>query len=390
MKRLKHMLTFALLALLMAACSEDNALESSSTEGVEETVPVTFTATVDYSIGEPGGGAKASTRADEGETPTRFYAQAVTAAGELSAIAEGEANADGTYEFTLRLAPKTSYTYMFWADNATENDKPTDLRNVTYDIGTVAFAATVGPSLPEEVTKDITLKHVVTKVTLRHDGTNTFSPMTGDELGITLPCASAYNVQGGTTAGSGNTPQTARHIFDSDAPITQATDICTTYTLAPQSTDGNVTLTFRGGYTMAISGVTLSPNTRVTLNGDLSSENTNWEGEASEAARWNALESCFYNEDGKPGGKYETLVYCFYINNVEDIQRLFQEIFRREPGVVFPGGISISGHTIYCNNYDVTGIAGVYITIDSDDFILSANSSFSGYPPLEVPTLSSW
>lgn len=40
------MLTFALLALLMAACSEDNALESSPTEGVEETVPVTFTAAV--------------------------------------------------------------------------------------------------------------------------------------------------------------------------------------------------------------------------------------------------------------------------------------------------------------------------------------------------------
>lgn len=212
-------------------------------------------------------GAKASTRAEEGEPPTRFYAQAVTAAGALSAVAEGEANADGKYEFTLRLAPKTSYTYMFWADNATENDKPDDLRSVSYHIGSIAFVATTN-GMPEEIKTDITLQHVVTKVTLK---TTTDVENDDNPINLTASCASSYNVQ--TLSPSTFTDQSASMTMPADG-LAAGREVLVTY-IIPDTNKQSVTIGAHG-QTMVINDVPLETNTHVTLQGDLSENNPNW------------------------------------------------------------------------------------------------------------------
>ena len=191
MKHLKYIYivtTFA-VALLATSCSQDELPDDGGTEEV----PVTFTAMVDYAIETQGddtaGNVKqAATRATstQDDTPTRFYAQAVSN-GTLSKVVEGTKNDDGTYSFTLQVAKDTGYDYMFWADNATTGDEPADLRSVSYTIGDIAFAAKA-QGTPETVDKEVKLQHVVAKVTLKTttDVTSEYSK----NISLTASCAS--------------------------------------------------------------------------------------------------------------------------------------------------------------------------------------------------------
>lgn len=377
MKRLKHMLTFALLALLMAACSEDNALESSPTEGVEETVPVTFTARVDYSIGEPGGGAKASTRADEGETPTRFYAQAVTAAGELSAIAEGEANADGKYEFTLRLAPKTSYTYMFWADNATDDADPTDLRHVSYTAGRIAFAQKA-EGTTEEVTKDITLKHVVAKVTLRTSTDATVSA--GGSMGITTDCGTEYDVS--TSTSTSPLSQLLTKTFDAATSFSAGEDVASFYVI-PTNTSQDVKIRNFLLLERTLSDISLAADSHVILRGDLTDDSEDWE--TTNAYIESQFRSYFFNEDGSQIAK---MLY----GSTEGITALFKVIIR-DKNYSFQDGLryfyGVQGsleNYLYINtapgNLIIIGFAD---NTNSYSWEVFTDSSYSYYPPLPSP-----
>ena len=180
------------VALLATSCSQDELLDDGGTEEV----PVTFTATVDYAIeiqGDDTAGnmKQAATRATstEDDAPSRFYAQAVSN-GTLSKVVEGTKIDENTYSFTLQVAKDTESDYMFWADNATDNE-PTDLRSVPYTMGYIAFAATA-QGTPETVGKTVELKHVVAKVTLKTttDVTSEYSK----NISLTASCASTYNV----------------------------------------------------------------------------------------------------------------------------------------------------------------------------------------------------
>ena len=135
---------------------------------------------------------QAATRATstQDDAPTRFYAQALSN-GTLSKVVEGTKINDNTYSFTLQVAKDTKSDYMFWADNATTDNEPTDLRGVSYTMGDIAFAATA-QGTPEAVGKTVELKHVVAKVTLKTT-TNVTSEYSKN-ISLTASCASTYNV----------------------------------------------------------------------------------------------------------------------------------------------------------------------------------------------------
>ena len=270
MKHLKYIVMAFAVALLAASCSQDELPDDGGTEEV----PVTFTATVDYAIETQGddtaGNMKqAATRAtfNEDDAPSRFYAQALSN-GTLSKVVAGTKNDDGTYSFTLQVAKDTEYDYMFWADNATTDNEPTDLRSVSYTMGVIAFAATA-QGTPEAVGKTVELKHVVAKVTLKTTTNVTF----GDSHTIRLSasCASTYNVQ--TSSASSFEDKSISEEM-TDASLAAYSEVLTTY-IIPNPDDKAVTFSAHD-LAQTIDVVHLVANTNVTLQGDLSEDNPKW------------------------------------------------------------------------------------------------------------------
>ena len=285
MKHLKYIFMAFAVALFAASCSQDELLEDGGTEEV----PVTFTATVDYAIETQGddtaGNMKqAATRATstQDDAPTRFYAQAVSN-GTLSKVVEGTRIGDNTYSFTLQVAKDTEYEYMFWADNATTDNEPTDLRSVSYTIGYIAFAAKA-QGTPETVNTNVELKHVVAKVTLKTttDVTSEYSK----NISLTASCASKYDVQGQKAIAS-----------SFEIPNLE-----------------NKTVTLRAHeMTQAISDVPLAANTRVTLQGDLSESSSKW-GNPTDAYIEKKFRSYFFDEN--EGSFTQQFVYTSYCDFV--------------------------------------------------------------------------
>ena len=99
----------------------------------------------------------------------------------------------GTGTYTASLLPDTSYTCLFWADNAAESaTAPTDLTAVSYTPGTAAYAGKITgkPSDLTSTNQTVTLKPVTTKVTIQCTGGEP-----GDKLTVTLNFAESFNVQ---------------------------------------------------------------------------------------------------------------------------------------------------------------------------------------------------
>ena len=100
---------------------------------------------------------------------------------------------NGTWTYTTELLPDTSYTCLFWADNAAESaTAPTDLTAVSYTPGTAAYAGKITgkPSAITSTNQTVTLKPVTTKVTIQCTGGETI-----DKLTVTLNFAESFNVQ---------------------------------------------------------------------------------------------------------------------------------------------------------------------------------------------------
>ena len=292
MKHLKYIVMAFAVALLATSCSQDELLEDGGTEEV----PVTFTATVDYAIETQGDDAagnmkQAATRATsiEDDAPSRFYAQAVSN-GTLSDVVTGIKNDDGTYSFTLQVAKDTEYEYMFWADNATTDNEPTDLRSVSYTIGNIAFAAKA-QGTPETVDQNVKLQHVVAKVTLKTT-TNVTSEYSKN-ISLTASCASKYDVQGQKAITSSFEDKNISTEM-TDAGLPANSEVLTTY-IIPNPEDKTVTL---GAHemTQAISDVPLAANTRVTLQGDLSESSSKW-GNPTDAYIEKKFRSYFFDEN---------------------------------------------------------------------------------------------
>lgn len=375
MKQLRYIFMAFAVVLLATSCSQDELLEDG---GIEE-VPVTFTATVDYAIETQGddtaGNMKqAATRAtfNEDDAPTRFYAQALSN-GTLSKVVAGTKNDDGTYSFTLQVAKDTEYEYMFWADNATTDDEPTDLRSVSYTMGDIAFAAKA-EGTPETVNKDVKLQHVVAKVTLKTttDVTSEYSK----NISLTASCASKYDVQG----------QKAivwsfedKSIFTemTDAGLTANSEVLTTY-IIPNPENKTVTL---GAHemTQAISDVPLVANTNVTLQGDLSESSSKW-GNPTSAYIETKFQSYFFNENDQPKGYNSGYDENYHIDNAtnESVIALFKEITRSN-SFQLPG---VGSEAIISNNLSITPMFNndIYIFYKNTIFVVHLQNMSQDYP----------
>ena len=362
------------VTLLATSCSQDELPDDGGTEEV----PVTFTATVDYAIETQGddtaGNMKqAATRAtfNEDDAPSRFYAQALSN-GTLSKVVAGTKNDDGTYSFTLQVAKDTEYDYMFWADNATTDNEPTDLRSVSYTIGNIAFAAKA-QGTPETVGKTVELKHVVEKVTLKTttDVTSEYSK----NISLTASCASKYNVQ---EASASNFEDKRVFIEMTDAGLPANSEVLTTY-IIPNPENKTVTLDAHE-MTQAISDVPLAANTNVTLQGDLSESSSKW-GNPTDAYIEKKFRSYFFDENDKPKGLLiATSVYCFDKGNVDDLTSLMREV-SRDNSFTLP---TVTSTSVYISN-------NIYIMLMPDSityylyygeitFSITLNDYYESYP----------
>ena len=375
MKHLKYIFMAFAVALFATSCSQDELLE----DGGSEEVPVTFTATVDYAIKTQGddtaGNVKqAATRATstQDDTPTRFYAQAVSN-GTLSKVVEGTKNDDGTYSFTLQVAKDTGYDYMFWADNATTGDEPADLRSVSYTIGDIAFAAKA-QGTPETVDKEVKLQHVVAKVTLKTttDVTSEYSK----NISLTASCASKYDVQGQKAITSSfENKSISKEMTDAGLPANS--EVLTTYFI-PNPEDKTVTLDAHE-MTQAISDVPLVANTNVTLQGDLSESSSKW-GNPTSAYIETKFQSYFFNENDQPKGYNNGSDDNYYIDNAtnESVIALFKEITRSN-SFQLPGAASEAKIT---NNLSIIPMFSndIYIFYKDTTFIVYLQNMYQYYP----------
>ena len=324
MKQLRYIFMAFAVALLATSCSQDELLDDGGTEEV----PVTFTATVDYAIeiqGDDTAGnmKQAATRATstEDDAPSRFYAQAVSN-GTLSKVVEGTKIDENTYSFTLQVAKDTESDYMFWADNATDNE-PTDLRSVPYTMGYIAFAATA-QGTPETVGKTVELKHVVAKVTLKTttDVTSEYSK----NISLTASCASTYNVL--TASASDFSDKNASKEM-TDEGFAANSEVLTTY-IIPNPDDKAVTFSAHD-LAQTIDVVHLVANTNVTLQGDLSESNPKW-GATKEYVE-KQINYFFKKEDGTTSeGYFDGGVYRFYLQEekIKDLEAVLSAIFHKD------------------------------------------------------------
>ena len=287
-------------------------------------------------------------------------------------MVEGTKINDNTYSFTLQVAKDTESDYMFWADNATTDNEPTDLRGVSYTMGGIAFAATA-QGTPETVGKTVELKHVVAKVTLKTttDVTSEYSK----NISLTASCASTYNVLTASALDFSD-KNVSKEMTDAGLPANS--EVLTTY-IIPNPENKTVTL---GAHemTQAISDVPLAANTRVTLQGDLSESSSKW-GNPTDAYIEKKFRSYFFDEKDNPKGLLiATSVYCFDKGNVDDLTSLMREVSRNN-SFTLPTVTSLS---VYISN-------NIYIVLMPDSiayylyygeitFSITLNDYYESYP----------
>lgn len=268
MNKTRHIFAFTLLTLLLAACSEDNGLNPSAPE--DNTVPVAFTVVMDNTIQEYGTAQEAKNIATRSavtgsEQPTRCCAQAFENTIPASGVEPGTLGADGKYSFTFHLDPEKTYTYLFWADNASEPIYRLD--DASYSPGTtvVALAGKKSGTPTTVNNQEITLTHVVTKITLR-TGADMTVPASGGSVAITTNSGTRFNVSTGSAISSGSQMLTATI---SQGRTFKAGDDVASFYIIPTGATQTVTVTDFGRGTHTIEAVPTAADTHVVLQGDL-------------------------------------------------------------------------------------------------------------------------
>lgn len=263
MKRMKQIfILFA--ALLAASCSTDDGLLPGTDNG--ELQEFTFAVGIDRTMtGDIDPQMSPLSRAvsdTEDEKPIRCFMQVLDKATEAPAaecryVQRGTSTAEGSYTFRVTLAEGKQYIYLFWADNNT-GETVTDLTNVTYTPGDIAFAAKT-EGVPENV-KTITLTHVVTKVTLK----TTSNIPANTKVSVTLSNTyTHYNVSGGTTGITQAYPyeHTATNL------ITGTTDGTPVFSFYALVANGEQQVTINNGILTKQLSAPLVPNRHVILKG---------------------------------------------------------------------------------------------------------------------------
>ena len=315
MRQLKYIFT-ALAALLLAtSCSKDDLLTDYDGNGTDEPGQMqTYTFTVSPDLTMEGDAETRSAGTPE-EMPTRCFMQ-ILGDNVSQDVQQGEPIENGSFTFSVNL-PNTTYTFLFWADNGTGNT-PTDLREVQYTPGTVAFAAKA-VNTPEYMTEnEVSLKHAVTKLTLRT--TVATSAGEGESIKVTTTCATTYNVD--NPSASQYSEQTATKTFDTPTDFAANDNIATFYFI-PMDETQDVDVEFHL-LKQTIQNISLAANTHVTLQGDLSENGDKWTGTPDYYKQ--VFADAFFKE-GKPFGKESIGIYYYWASD-EDNRRIINSILK--------------------------------------------------------------
>ena len=173
----------------------------------------------------------------------------------------------------------------------------------------------------------VTLKHIVTKITLKHIG-NPFTLAANEDFKITFPCATEYNMLDDTPLLGGYKEFT--YTFAKEKTIGNGEEVCSFYTIVPVDVEdwSDITLNLHQ-LTQTISGIEWKINSHVTLQGDLSEDNPKW-GATSEYVK-DKIDFFFKNENGDPVGNFGEGVYQFYLSleNMVNLEAVLSAIFHK-------------------------------------------------------------
>ena len=268
---------FAVLAtaVLLASCSQDEVMTDTGPDGL---VPVTLSAAV-------GDGVQTRVIGDYDDEAEYYYVQvcrpdgtAYTDNDYATPTRLTDDNQDNIFTANIYLKADETYVFLFWADNST-TDIPTDLHNVAYKKGSIAFANRVKKKISKtDPTIETLLNHVVAKVTLK----TTTDVEAGSKISVTVPTTyTTYNVNAYSSdaTASTNLPvggAVTNELFSpkpEDEPLSaitgteEGTVVFSFYALV-DGTNQDLTLT-NGTNSQQVTSVPLAPNMHTTLVGDV-------------------------------------------------------------------------------------------------------------------------
>lgn len=257
-------------AALLASCSQDDGLQQNTVNPVDGLTPVTL------NVALPGEGMKTrAITADNDEQATRAYLEILVkeaqgtygkVTGDIAGVHTMVANGSSFTLSGIYLDPTEDYRFLFWADNATATAAaPTDLESVAYTDGSIAFAACVDWGTEKSNAVSATLKHAVSKFTLK----TTTDLWASIPVHITIPATyTAYNVSTGAVTGAATVDK--QFEITTPAEITgtpEGTEVFSFYTLVDEGTQ-ELTV-YHDGYELQVANVPLAPNKHTVLVGDV-------------------------------------------------------------------------------------------------------------------------
>ena len=219
MKQLTVIFTILTALLLATSCSKEELPGDENTDEPGQMQTYTFTVSPDLTM---EGDAETRSEGTQEEMPTRCFMQ-ILGNNISQDVQQGKSIENGSFTFSVNL-PNTTYTFLFWADNGS-GDTPTDLQEVQYTPGTVAFAARVVNTPENMIENEVSLKHAVTKVTLKTTAKTSASE--GESIKVTTTCATTYNVA--DPAKSQFSLQTAKKDFEAVTDIDANEEVATFY-----------------------------------------------------------------------------------------------------------------------------------------------------------------
>ena len=326
MKHLKYMVMAFAVALFATSCSQDELPgEGGDTPVTGQTQTYTFTVSPDIVM---EGDARTRSEGTDAEKPTRCFMQVFDSDfNKVNEKIEKEIT-DGSCTFEVQLATGKEYQVAFYADNS-KAPVQNDLTNIQYDpsSGEVVAYGELVKGKPENMNPTVTLKHIVTKITLKHIG-NSFTVAANEDFKITFPCATEYNMRDDTPLLGGYEEFT--YTFTEEKTINNGDEVCSFYTIVPIDVESwpDITLNLHQ-LTQTISGIEWKVNSHVTLQGDLSEDNPKWGGTREYVEK--QIDYLFKDENGDPEGTLVGGVYRFYLplGNITDLEEVLSAIFHK-------------------------------------------------------------
>ena len=377
MKHLKYTIVAFAVALLAASCSRDELPgEGGDTPATGQTQAYTFTVSPDIVM---EGEAKTRSEGTTEEMPTRCFMQVFDS--DFNKVNEKEEAeiTDGSCTFEVLLATGKEYQIAFYADNS-KAPVQNDLTNIQYDpsSGEVVAYGELVKGTPENMDWEVTLTHIVTKITLKHKGEQ-FTVAAGEEFKITFPCATEYNMRDDTPLLGDYEDFT--YTFAEEKNISDGDEVCSFYTIVPIDVESWPEITLNLHHlTQTISGIEWKINSHVTLQGDLSESNPKW-GATKEYVE-KQIDFFFKDENGNPEGYSEgDGVYRFYLplENITDLEEVLSAIFHKNVKLDF------TNNTIFDEVLD-----NVYTFVIMNDSMNSYLNIFINYNMTYVISYATW